>query len=141
MRYLILILLVSCSTIKKYEIIKYHGKEVEKETLPFIISFEEKCKVYTNTSVYFSKMSAKNIAGTCNFLTNVVEIDRSYWVNLTYFEKENLIFHEYGHCALFKSHNNSMSTGKPISIMNSSLIDLMTYLERRSEYLKELCHN
>ncbi len=42
--------------------------------------------------------------GQCWYGSGVVEIRESYWRKADYNAKENLIFHELGHCVLQKGH-------------------------------------
>jgi hypothetical protein len=51
---------------------------------------------------------------------NTVIIDKLYWDNSNEMEREFLVFHELGHCALNRSHlDNADTHGDCISIMTS----------------------
>lgn len=68
-------------------------------------------------------------------------IRESAWNTFSDRKKEILIFHELGHCALNREHDNTLRNDKKVSIMNSSLLnqDLYSYLE--DSYLIELFQN
>lgn len=52
--------------------------------------------------------------------------------------REEVIFHELGHCFLILSHDESIEGGRPKSIMHSHKLDWKTYFIHRQEYLREL---
>lgn len=62
----------------------------------------------------------------------LIQIKRSYWVRTTEALREELIFHELGHCILGKDHTEHNG------IMRSALMPNDDYLANRESYLKEL---
>jgi hypothetical protein len=73
---------------------------------------------------YFATLD-NNIVGQCAQLESggkQIRIDQAYWEIANDLEKEFLIFHELGHCALGRSHADSKDiNGICTSIMNSGL--------------------
>jgi hypothetical protein len=73
---------------------------------------------------YFATLE-NNIVGQCAQLESggkQIRIDPTYWESANDLEKEFLIFHELGHCALGRSHADSKDIdGVCTSIMNSGL--------------------
>ncbi len=68
-------------------------------------------------------IAAAQVIGQCihsDKEPNTVVIDRLYWTHATDLEKEFLVFHELGHCALHRGHtDHSNGQGDCISIMTS----------------------
>jgi hypothetical protein len=71
-----------------------------------------------------------------------VVINEDVWNDLDAVEKEALIFHELGHCVLFRRHNSEKTgTGEPVTIMNPYAIDSYLYRAKLSYYYRELFTN
>lgn len=77
----------------------------------------------------------KGVVGTC-FYEGKVEILKSYWLRANSAQKENLIFHEAGHCALFKDH--VACNGEKVSIMCESMLEPSKYWGNRQKLIDEL---
>lgn len=70
---------------------------------------------------------------------NVIVIKESYWNTATEASREQLMFHELGHCVLRLSHNDNMWTdGCPSSIMNTVHLSDACYNKYRWYYLEDL---
>lgn len=68
-----------------------------------------------------------------------IMLDTLYWEDATELEKEQLIFHELGHCVLGREHNDKEDeNGDPISIMHPYTMDDHTYKRHREQYIKDL---
>ncbi len=99
--------------------------------------------VFVARSVSFSfRNFSGSTVGMCQFSSNgknKVQLSTSDWKNGSDTFREMLMFHELGHCLLGRGHKNTKhSSGRPESIMNSSLFNQNTYLANRDQYLKEL---
>jgi hypothetical protein len=71
----------------------------------------------------------------------IVRIDAGTWLKLDTYGKEQLMFHELGHCILDREHCSSVEgDGKPASVMYPSLIGHWYNENTRDEYLEELFH-
>jgi hypothetical protein len=88
------------------------------------------------------------VAGQCsyggNLPTSQITIDEGFWKSSNVLGKEFVVFHELGHCNLFRGHlEDSLNNGSCVSIMRSGLgscRDVYTN-ETRSYYLDELFFN
>jgi Zn-dependent protease with chaperone function len=103
-------------------------------------------------TMYFTNISNKNkpngnvTAAFCVYDTQEVYVDRTIWAMLDSGEREALMFHEFGHCSLFRGHNETCYrkaiTGKcfeSLSLMYPQLNAISVALEeRREEVLNEL---
>lgn len=84
-------------------------------------------------------IAAQNVIGQCIHTEkepNTVVIDKIYWDNATDLDKEFLVFHELGHCALGRGHiDDSDPQGNCVSIMTSGtgfcIIDYTQATRRR----------
>lgn len=71
----------------------------------------------------------KEAIATCT--GSEVLVVRAAWGGLGDEQREELIYHELGHCLLYESH-------RPDSIMSPSLLELSVYRDRREELINEL---
>lgn len=77
------------------------------------------------------------IIGTC-WLTHI-EIDPEWYFGASELEKENVIFHELGHCICGLDHiETKHSDGCPANIMNATSLDPMCMKKHRINYLATL---
>lgn len=79
--------------------------------------------------------------GWCKPLMRPLEImiDSGYWEDITELEKEQLVFHELGHCILDADHVEELDAdGDPVSIMHPYTIDEHIYIKHREEYIQKL---
>ncbi len=67
----------------------------------------------------------QNVAGMCSFGSHqpqLVTIDALFFERADYLYREFIVFHELGHCALFRNHDESQNrSGICVSIMRSGL--------------------
>lgn len=96
----------------------------------------------TELSVQFNDLPS-NYCGMCTHSgvgsVKVVEIDHSCWDNQSDLTREELLFHEFGHCLLNRGHENGLRPDRtPISIMYPYLIGDTTYQKYYDDYIKEL---
>ncbi len=68
----------------------------------------------------------------------VVYIDISTWNRLDDLLREELVFHELGHCLLDRDHCDEHDKFLPLSMMRSGLVPMKYYLLNRELYLYEL---
>ncbi|NNE26861.1 MAG: hypothetical protein HKN09_08460 [Saprospiraceae bacterium] len=84
-----------------------------------------------------------NVAGTCQYGQHIahVTIDLNFWQSSSFYNREFVVFHELGHCALKLNHNDlAFTNGICKSIMHSGLTNCRTAynIENRDYYLDEL---
>ena len=85
-----------------------------------------------------------NVIGQCGHTErepNVVIVDKFYWDSASDLDREFLIFHELGHCALGRGHlDDSDGQGHCISIMTSGtgLCNIDYTVATRTELIDEL---
>jgi hypothetical protein len=97
------------------------------------------------TTVEFETLE-DDAVGVCDMSDNEIKIDPEYWYNADDYEKEELIYHELGHCVFNLEHNEdlvqmpNMPVGAmmPVSIMYPYTLDSTLYAENRDYYLAEL---
>jgi hypothetical protein len=68
-----------------------------------------------------------------------VSIDPTYWSVASDAQKENLVFHELGHCLLSRVHVTTLNAdGTPASMMFPYTLAGSIYLQNHAEYIAEL---
>ena len=68
-----------------------------------------------------------------------IEIDRLFWSGADDARRENLMFHELGHCLLGRAHVETTDRlGYPISVMYPYTLSSNLYAGRRTQYIAEL---
>lgn len=97
-----------------------------------------------NIEGIIASINEDHIAGTCQFSgTNprLVTIDSDFWNSSGDLFREFIVFHELGHCALRRDHDESASSsGVCLSIMRSGTTDCFDQYstDTRAYYLDEL---
>ncbi len=79
--------------------------------------------------------------GVCNYKpgNNYVVIDEEEWKDSPVMLREQLIFHELGHCELDRDHNNTRWRDYvPVSVMNEHQLYESVYSKYRDSYIYEL---
>ena len=81
-----------------------------------------------------------DVVGWCKpyFVPMEIMLQTQEWRLANDLEREQLVFHELGHCQFGFPHDESIKDGRPVSIMYPYLLSRVTYKEHRDEYLKEL---
>lgn len=96
-----------------------------------------------NIQIKFGNLSDSTL-GLCTLGLDspIITIDEKKWTNLNETQKELVFYHELGHCVLKKAHNDARLNnpgGRLMeSIMNSHPLDLVDYVQFRSDYLTQL---
>lgn len=135
-----LVLLVTVSACKSgdeapevLEIREFPG--VDERLWPFFIRFEEQAEargitidlVQEGITGVIQPIEEENVAGTCNFngrVPNHVMIDEAFYNAVGDLFREFIIFHELGHCSLFRDHLETEDQfGRCTSIMRSGVED------------------
>lgn len=119
----------------------------------FITQFEEAAGEELGNPYYkiedvpvnFGDTENKDFDGVCFSYsdgTKEVIIKKSFWDTASIIQKRILIFHELGHCALGRSHDDETVEHKGIvyktSIMHPTIPDSVQYLKAESEFRREL---
>ena len=95
-------------------------------------------------SAVIEPIEAENVGGLCNYFSNNANeliIDDYIWENTSEFQKELILFHELGHCYLFRDHrDDACDDGFCKSLMRSGLSDCIDHYNgnTRNTYLDEL---
>lgn len=92
---------------------------------------------------HITSITGTRVVGQCTRRENernMVTVDRSYWRTISPLDKEFLVFHELGHCALNRDHlEEEKPDGWCLSIMGSGIRCQTNYNQQtRESYLDEL---
>lgn len=98
----------------------------------------EDIKIGFVESSVFEKSSNPEGVALCQRNVQQVLVHKDLWETFSETKQEIIIFHELGHCALDRDHNNDEYLGEKLSIMHERVLNPSTYSEYRKEYLDEL---
>lgn len=111
----------------------------KKEVKPFVKEFENLYNVKVKTDISFKNLP--ETAGVCvNYLIgSEIFIDSEVWDNLSFEERDWLVFHELGHCYFDLDHYDEMNIDNcPKSIMHRHSISYAnTCYKKWDEILKK----
>jgi hypothetical protein len=88
----------------------------DKELKPYIDEFlklsKDKYLTIKNHTIfgtlgYNNPKDKSDTVGLCEFVIRKVTIDTKYWKGLSEIRKKALVFHELGHCTLFRGHTST----------------------------------
>lgn len=122
------------------------SKYVEKEMQSYVEKFKLIYGKSVNIEIKFEDLDPM-IAGVCYSYTdpsfNYIEIDRDLFSTYSELGREELIFHELGHCILDREHTTSRIAYKDTTIPKSIMYPyifggLPFYAENLSYYYDEL---
>lgn len=128
---------------------------VDPTLVPYFKSFTQNIGVndsgisgqFANTAVMDSSPLGE-VIGECTIDSDDnrdIQIDPTYWANATADQREQLVYHELSHCAMFIGHTpgyigNGGMNGCPISIMNPVAFGnfISCYTVNKAYYYQEL---
>lgn len=112
-------------------------KDVDIILHKFTDLYGKKVKLPT---VVIDNLDSDTLAGYCVHFSNKIILNSLLWSNYSYDMREQLLFHELGHCTLKRSHITSkdLSDGCPQTIMTPFLMSKRCYKKHKQYYHKEL---
>ena len=151
--FFVFVLFFSCQkdqSVTLNETIDYPG--VDSRLWPYFERFEseglERGHDISLTSIgiegVIQSIDEEHIAGTCQFnrfQPRLITIDSEFWQRSSELFREFIVFHELGHCALLRDHDESANgRGVCLSIMRSGTGDCLDNYRSstREVYLNEL---
>jgi hypothetical protein len=139
------------------------GLKTDPALEPYVESFKAEAQrrgvltasvvaVFDDLRYVVPPVAGKTVLGTCT--GGVVRIDRSYWLRFTTTDadREALMYHELGHCALGRGHVegwtaythphlNGIVVRIPLSVMRAEFIGGYAWFIARDYYINELFTN
>lgn len=112
----------------------------------FVNSFQAEFNKRVSVPIVLKAIDKQN-AGVCLVYSNgyrEIQINSLYWDSYSHEQREQLIYHELGHCVLNKDHNNGHlpESSCPMSIMRSFMFNSYEinecYLPEHNHYMEEL---
>lgn len=120
------------------------GGYIAPEVAPYVQRFDSEVAPVGNVTVEFDTLPA-GVAGICyeSWLSARVAVDKAEWDALNDGGKEQLVFHELGHCVLGLNHERSLVASSYGSIEASIMApevfgDWPHYHAYRDEYVAAL---
>lgn len=129
MRYVLLLILLGCGQVQTDHTYQSHNSDIkpggptDPDFETYTMDFEIRTgKDVSHIPVQYGDLD-NNKVGVCHSWSNgqrKIRIDRKQWNNkLTQDQKDILIWHEFGHCALRFGHNDTLRPDNcPVHIMN-----------------------
>lgn len=120
---------------------------------PYVYSFEAHAKNELNdpnfkvvdVPINFGDTENDQFVGVCFTYSNgdkEIIIDKEWWDRVSETAKESLLYHELGHCALNRGHNEDTieKNNKTIraSVMHPGVVSTMDYNNYKTGYIHEL---
>lgn len=147
---IILFLLISCGKVP-FDKINTDRPYVIKKTNPlfsaYVKQFESDFNVKVKIPIVFEKLNP-HYAGTCYIWSDgyrQISINKNHWDSYSEEQREQLIFHELGHCVYNLGHNDLHENNCPVSIMRSFMFSSYEsencYLPNRESYIEDLLNS
>lgn len=96
-------------------------------------------RAYLDPGLVYAASGKLETVGLCDMASGVVTISPDYWGIADQAQRENLVYHELGHCLLNRLHTQALGDdGLPSSIMYPDLLDPTDYQTRRTALVDEL---
>ena len=149
MKYLIMLLLITgcgknISDFLNINQPKFKKADTNPIFAPLIKSFESELGLTVKVPIVLKRIEQK-YAGVCLVYSNgyrEIQINSDYWYSYTPEQKEQLVYHELGHCVLNKEHDNTLRENCPNSIMRSYMFNTYEinecYLPEHNHYMENL---
>lgn len=112
-------------------------KYIDPAFLPILNTFKQyannygKIYDYDISITFVDKFDSPNVVGTCSG-NDEIRIRRSFWENVNYYQQEQVLAHELGHCVMNLDHVTTPS------IMHAYVLQQWYYMTYREELIKEL---
>ena len=146
----LMLILASCS--KEINIVSQGELSDEPVLSTYLARFEREAALRgfnlnladRNLTYSIIEIEEQNVAGYCQYHNNVatdIVIDKSFFEQASDSWREMVIFHELGHCVLYRGHEEAtLNNGTCASIMRSGVQDCQDAYnsETRTYYLNEL---
>ena len=147
---LTLLFFTSCGT-QAVDAVYHRGHVMPRSVHKHVLEFERVCNKKVELPIVFLDKLPFNFIGVCMGFAlpgpKMIIIERDWWDKYKNLEiyREELIFHELGHCVLDRWHTEDKIYidsygGRPASVMYPKFFGYDgTYEVHRKEYIKELC--
>lgn len=143
--------IVGCATTKKQQPVEEEITYIydDKAFDPYLQLFKSEAARYGinirypfGLQIKFAKgLILYGIEGRCLPFEDklIIEIDKHTWDKLGHMGREELMFHELGHCVLQMNHNDETTAdGRKMHLMHSTGVNRNGYAENRDYYVADL---
>lgn len=124
--------------------------KIENKYSPYVKAFESRAamagvNIVVNDLIIKSVASFddKSTAGVCSKRDDdssvpLITISQEWWSKLDVYSREEIVFHEMGHCVLNRGHRSDENNRLALSIMNPSIFGGSGYTANYLHYIHEL---
>ena len=137
---LIVMLLVACSGARERS--GYEGFEKYVDSFVETAHFRGYVVDTRRLQIHYVLSLPGSEVGVCGMESGHIDVLHWYFFLLDDIKKEQLIWHEMGHCVMGRGHITDLNAdGKPISIMYPSsevVWDEQYYVTHKNDYIKEM---
>ena len=105
----------------------------------FVKESEGKVSVKDVKKVQIYFKTQDDAVGTCNYMTDVIEIDPTFFYTATAKPRKTVIYHELGHCVCKRDHTmGQLNDACPDSIMYYKVVNRKCLDKHWDYYMKEI---
>ena len=145
---LILLLLTSCGKFLPSDVLRidkpYKVKKTDKTFSFYVSKFEKEFKIKVRVPIVFESLKPF-YSGVCYIWNDgykQISINKEHWNSYNIEQREQLIYHELGHCIYELKHNDLMLKDCPASIMRSFMFSIFEiqecYNPNRKNYISNM---
>jgi hypothetical protein len=120
--------------------------QIDPQIKPYIDRYVQEAQKVGKTIVVNNLVASLGTLGQADWAgqcvlggTPTITLSQADWDLFDDAMREQLVFHELGHCVLFRDHNNDLDPyGNPVSIMYWEMSSEAIYTQYRADWLIEM---
>jgi hypothetical protein len=124
--------------------------QIDEPFKPYVTAFQARAamvgynvKISDLIVTTVDSFSDPNVVGMClgmnqNDQTPTISVSKFYWPKLEVSFREEMLFHELGHCVLNRNHRPDQSNNLSLSVMNPYIFGSRVYEANYGQYMHEL---
>lgn len=142
--------MLSCTTINQSTVERYKYEYIDSAAEPILKSFEYEARIRghevdrSHLSITFGLRKSSKEDYTVGYCAKdpmggvIIKLYQPSFMAMSDEEREELLFHELGHCLIGREHCFREGKTGPLSIMYPSVLDKQFYVDHREELVDEL---
>lgn len=110
-----LLTLIGCGVVDSLDNRWITSNDIEPEFHSYVEEFKQNSQLGHTVKMIFGEIKEEDVIAYCynygNLRKNYILVDRTRYNELTDLEKEEVVYHELGHCILFRDHDETILNG------------------------------